>query len=92
MLFYYRLYKLSALKTLTLSYNTDLKRIEEDILNLTNLCHLNCTECSSLEYPPYAVCQEGISAIRKYFTDLKEATGSSVVQIPISVLGATLAG
>ena len=68
------IYKLSALKTLRMGGNRELKRIEEQILDLTKLEFLECNECLSLEYPPYAVCKQGLFAVKKFFIDFKNAS------------------
>ena len=54
--------------------NRELKRIEEQILDLTKLEFLDCDECSSLEYPLYGVCKQGLSAVKKFFIDLKNVS------------------
>ena len=61
-------YKLSELKVLDMVANGKLVRIEKKILHLTGLERLDCTLCSSLEHPPYAVCEQGLHAVVKYFT------------------------
>ena len=65
------MYKLTELEELDLSFNKKLKRLDDKILQLTNLTKLNCSYCDSLVHPPSAVCYQGISAVRKYFADLQ---------------------
>ena len=86
------MYKLSGLETLYLLDNMELMRIEKEILHLTNLKTLHCYNCTSLEYPPYAVCNQGIDAVRKYFTDLLAGEGVTVTEVPVSLLGDFEAG
>ena len=65
------MYKLTELEELDLTFNEKLKKLDDKILQLSNLTKLNCSYCDSLVYPLYAVCKHGISAVRKYFTDLQ---------------------
>ena len=65
------MYKLTELEELDLFDNEKLKRLDDKILQLTNLAKLYCYGCESLVHPPYAVWYQGISAVRKYFTDLQ---------------------
>ena len=65
------MYKLTALEKLHLSSNKKLKRLDDKILQLTILTTIDCDVCPSLVHPPSAVCNQGISAVRKYFTDLQ---------------------
>ena len=81
------IYKLSELQLLSLKWSEDLTRIEKDILNLTKLETLNCDFCPSLKEPPYAVRDQGLDAIKKYFTDLASAEGIEVTSVPVSLLG-----
>ena len=85
-------YKLSALTELDVSSNKKLVKIEEQILILTNLKQLECDGCSSLEYPPYTVCKQGLSAIQKYFTDLITAKGKELTKVPIVIVGQVMSG
>ena len=65
------MYKLTELEKLHLSSNEKLKKLDDKILQLTNLTTIDCDDCPSLVHPPYSVCNQGISAVRKYFTDLQ---------------------
>ena len=85
-------YNLSALIELRVSFNKKLVRIDEQILKLTNLQLLSCYGCELLEYPPYAVCEQGLSAIQKYFTDLSTAEGKEVTEVPIVIVGQVMSG
>ena len=69
-----------------------LKAIENKILLLTNLADMNCDDCFWIQHPPYAVCEQGISAVRKYFTDLKADEESRVPAVPVYILGNTMSG
>ena len=72
--------------------NTRLETIDRKILLLTSLTNMDCKGCHSLQHPPYAVCQQGISAVKKYLTDLKEDEESRVPAIPVYILGNTMSG
>ena len=80
-------YNLSNLTQLDVSFNKKLVRIDEQILKLTNLQHLSCYGCELLEYPPYAVCKQGLSAVQKYFTDLITAKGIELTELPDVIAG-----
>ncbi|XP_067935178.1 malignant fibrous histiocytoma-amplified sequence 1-like [Watersipora subatra] len=86
------LYKLKALETLDLSHNVWLRTIDDAIALLPNLTKLLVQRCDRLEYPPYAVCRQGLSAIKTYFTDLHTAAGSAVAAIPVAIVGNPLSG
>ena len=80
-------YNLSNLTQLDVSHSEKLVRIDEQILKLTNLQHLLCDDCKLLEYPPYAVCEQGLSAVQKYFTDLITAKGIELTELPDVITG-----
>ena len=63
-------YQLEKLETLILSKNKKLEKIDDEILQLKNLEILECDQCSSLEYPPYAVCQQEFNDIKEYLLDI----------------------
>ena len=86
------MYKLSGLWHLSLDKNEGLLRIEMEILRLYDLRQLSCEGCSSLEYPPYAVCNQGLDAVKKYFNDLISGKGVEVTEVPVSILGEFEAG
>ena len=65
------MYNLTELEELDLSYNKKLKRLDDKILQLSNLTKLDCSYGHSLEDPPSVVWEQGISAVKKYFTDLQ---------------------
>ena len=85
-------YQLRTLNTLDISYNPMLKRIESDVTQLDQLTSLNCTNNESLEYPPYAVCEEGLSAVNQYFQDIVSTEGVTLTEVPVAVLGQVLSG
>ena len=80
-------YNLSNLTQLDVSFNKKLVRIDEQILKLTNLQHLSCRDCELLEHPPYAVCEQGLSAIQKYFTELINAQENELTDLPDVITG-----
>ena len=91
------IYKLSSLKVLDLnddddeSFDPTPMTIDERILQLENLQELLCGE-ETIKYPPYAICQQGLSAVRKFFTDLIAAKGLEFTSVPIVFVGNSMAG
>ena len=86
------LYKLTSLQNIDIARNREVKEISSEVLKLVNLVELDCEDCTSLTHPPYSVCQQGLSAIQKYFIDLQKDSGVKFVEVPVAVLGCTLAG
>ena len=86
------LYKLVHLESLDISMNVQLKRIEPDILLLKSLQKLMCSGNDSLHMPPSSVCQQGVDAVRKFFTDLGNDDGSKMTRVPVAVVGQVLSG
>ena len=80
-------YNLSNLTQLDVSFCKKLVRIDEQILKLTNLQQLLCYGCELLEYPPYGVCNQGLSAVQKYFTDLITAKEIQLNELPDVITG-----
>ena len=62
-------------------------RIDEQILQLTNLEKLSCKDGNLITYPPYAVCQQGLSAIQNYFTDLIAYGAADLTKLPDAITG-----
>ena len=85
-------YDLTNLKVLDLSDNSKLARFDQRILQLKNLQVLNCSDSSALIFPPYAVCEQGLAAVRKYLLDYISKQGTTLTQVPVSVVGKTLSG
>ena len=85
-------YRLRLLKELYLHWNENLLRIEKEVWYLTELETLECDRCASLEYPPYAVCKQGLSAIQHYLSDTMAAEGIEVTTVPVPVHGYSEAG
>ena len=86
------MYKLTELEELNLSDNKKLKKLDDKILQLSNLTTLNCLGCDSLVHPPSAVCEQGISAVRKYFTDLQAEIGVELTIVPVAIIGQKYSG
>lgn len=63
------LYSLTSLTKLDVSHNLQLVAIDERLLQLQNLKELNCFDSTSLNDPPYTVCEQGLVAVKKYFED-----------------------
>ena len=53
---------------------------------------LHCTNCTSLISPPYEVCEQGLQAIRKYYTDLEQSGGKKLPIVSAAVIGNRMAG
>ena len=64
------MYRLTGLEELDLTFNEKLKKLDDKILQLSNLTKLDCSYGHALEDPPSVVWEQGISAVKKYFTDL----------------------
>ena len=62
------------------------------MFSISSLHHFDCDGCSALTSPPYAVCKQGVKAVRKYYYDLKIEAGSNQHLIPVTVIGKTKAG
>ncbi|XP_067947161.1 malignant fibrous histiocytoma-amplified sequence 1 homolog [Watersipora subatra] len=87
-----RLSKLSQLEKLDISYNYELTKIDEKVMALNKLQKLYCHGCAKLISPPYAVCQDGIHAIREYFKALSQGREIEVCNAPVAIVGNSLAG
>ena len=81
-------YSLNELRVLDLSYSNKLLSVNEKVLNLKNLKTLNLWRCSSLTHPPSSVCEKGLHAVKKYFTDLK----SNMAEAPAPLLRRSQSG
>ncbi|XP_067932967.1 malignant fibrous histiocytoma-amplified sequence 1 homolog [Watersipora subatra] len=86
------IYNLEKLETLDSSRNDKLLRIENAVLGMKNLVSLDCTLCYNLKEPPYSVCQQGITAIRKFFVDLAADKPVKLVEVPVAVIGNAMSG
>ncbi|XP_067930840.1 probable serine/threonine-protein kinase pats1 [Watersipora subatra] len=86
------IYKLDNLASLHLSWNKNLLKIESAVLEMKSLAQLECYECLSLKEPPYSVCQQGITAIKKFFVDLAAAKPVQLIEVPVAVIGSPLSG
>lgn len=85
-------YDLMQLIELDLSQNSKLESIDKNLLHLNNLKDLPTTRCTSLKDPPYAVCKQGLTAIRRYFHDLIAEQGIKLPVIPLAIIGNLMAG
>ena len=85
-------FNLRTLTTLDISDNDTLVRIDDQLLQLTELGALHCRGCHSLKYPPYAVCEQGVEAVRKYFTDLRSTRGVELTSVPVAIVGQKMSG
>ena len=84
--------QLINLETLYLSYNHSLTTIPESLFSISTLQKVECEECEALTSPPLAVCKQGVSAVRKYFSDLKLDEGRNCRFIPVTFIGQSKAG
>ena len=64
------------------------------MFSISSLQELDCSGCDALTSPPYAVCDQGVEAVRKYHYDLKVEAGTNQQLIPVTVtcIGKTKAG
>ncbi|XP_067945196.1 uncharacterized protein [Watersipora subatra] len=85
-------YRMANLRILGLAGNSHLVKINRDISQLQQLEKLFCGGCESLQSPPFAVCEQGLSAMRQYFVDLAEGSGKKLLPVPVAVVGMTGAG
>ncbi|XP_067941065.1 malignant fibrous histiocytoma-amplified sequence 1 homolog [Watersipora subatra] len=86
------IYKLDKLAFLDLGWNTKLLKIESAVLEMKSLVKLDCRGNDSLKEPPYSVCQQGITAIRKFFIDLAAEKPVKLIEVPVAVIGSPLSG
>ena len=85
--------QLEGLKVLNLKENKTLIRIEKEVSQLPNLITLNCFGCTSLQHPPYTVCEQKLDAIRKYFDDLDTSVAKiEWTDVPVYLVGNRNAG
>jgi hypothetical protein len=84
--------KLVNLEKLDLRDNPSLLSIPAGVCQLSKLMTIDCDECEALTSPPYAVCTQGLAAMRKYFTDLEEDRETNIKFVPVTVFGQTMAG
>lgn len=85
-------YELQSLERLYLDNNFRLERIGAKIIELKSLEELSCSENSSLVYPPYAVCNQGLSAIKTYFESFSSLQETTKTEMPMRVVGNVFAG
>ena len=58
---------LPVLSTLDMADNRNIVSIDENLVLLQHLKELDCEKCFALRYPPYALCKQGLRAIRNYY-------------------------
>ncbi|XP_067931059.1 malignant fibrous histiocytoma-amplified sequence 1 homolog [Watersipora subatra] len=86
-------FTLPQLKKIDVRENIDLRMISKQVIKLTNLDTLLCENCPKLVEPPYAVCQQGLFAVRQYFNSLKnKADFVELAVVPVAIVGNSLAG
>ena len=86
----YSVSSLENLEELDLSDNQLLLRIPVGISKLDKLKSVAFKGCTSMKSPPHVLSRQGISALRKYLTDLAQ-TGKKNF-IPVTVIGQSMAG
>ncbi|XP_067932963.1 malignant fibrous histiocytoma-amplified sequence 1 homolog [Watersipora subatra] len=59
---------------------------------MKNIVSLECSGCKNLKNPPYSVCQQGLTAIRKFFVDLAADRPVKLVEVPVAVVGNAMSG
>ncbi|XP_067940460.1 malignant fibrous histiocytoma-amplified sequence 1 homolog [Watersipora subatra] len=85
-------FKMENLRTLNISGNRNLTKIDEKILNLQHLTSLNCDRCFNLVSPPYGVCEQGLAAIKSFFEDRALEQQVELTIVPVSVVGHSMSG
>jgi len=65
-------YRMANLEVLHIEDIPHLEELSSEILNMKHLKNIKCYNSFALRSPPYAVCQQSLSAIKKYFTDLQD--------------------
>ena len=78
------------LEELNLKDNRSLLRLSADVCRLPKLSAIELDGCHSLVSPPAGVSKQGLSAMRKYFTDLEKDGRKNF--IPVTVIGRSMAG
>ena len=78
------------LEVLDVSENRALRCIPAGVFRLPKLMRIHIIGCRSLTSPPEAVSIQGLSALRKYFSDLDK--GGKRNFIPVTVIGRSMAG
>lgn len=77
------------LEEIDVNGNASLSTIHAQIFHLEKLDTTNCVNCRSMVSPPYAVCKQGLTAIKKYLADPE---GVGVRFFPVTVIGESMAG
>ena len=88
------IFKLKNLRKLVLSSNQKLASVSKMLLDMASLEEVECFDCQTLNTPPTAVAEQGLSAIRQYFRDI-ELFGESSSRMSVTtaaVLGCKMAG
>ena len=83
---------LKSLTELNVSRMKSLESLHPAVAELTNLKEIDCYNSYNLKSPPYAVCKQGASAIKKYYRDLAEKAGVRRPIISAAVIGNRMAG
>ena len=83
---------LHELGMLNLSHNSHLQSLDPRLLVLPHLEKVKCKSCTSLISPPYEVCKQGLEAIRKYYSDIKQSGGKKLPIVSAAVIGSRMAG
>lgn len=85
-------YKLESLEKLDIARNTQLETLHDEILQMEKLKVLHCWGNYSIKYPPYAVCEQGLSAVKAFITDLRADRGTEVTVVPVAIVGNQMSG
>ncbi|XP_067940445.1 leucine-rich repeat-containing protein 1-like [Watersipora subatra] len=85
-------FKMQNLRELDISDNKNLTKIDEKILNLKHLTSFKCNGCFNLVSPPYAVCQQSLTAIKSFFEDFASGQQVELTIVPVSVVGHSMSG
>lgn len=83
---------LMSLKELDFPNVLTLESLDRGLLNLPCLETLDCSRCENLRSPPYAVCEQGLHAVKKYYMDMEKEDGRKMPTISAAVIGEKMAG
>ena len=83
---------LKNLKNLNLNENGDLETLDSGIQAMSALSELSLHSCYALSSPPLNFCNQGILAVKQYFTDLERGVSESLPSVTVAIIGRALAG
>lgn len=84
--------QLTQLEVLDISNNISLTSIPKSLHVVGKLVRLNCNGCVALSSPPLTICNQGITAVKKYLSKQPKDQDSESKLIPVMVIGKSKAG